>query len=90
MADTHTTALDGPTGDGMADLRTLRELAEGGWRERLNPTTWWAHDDYPGWSAWRGVPGTGYYARRALSTPPQVVGPVTYLAELGALIEAKR
>lgn len=59
---------------------------EGGWQERTNPTPWYAHPDYPGWYAWRGVPGTGYYARRQNSSPPLVAGPAPDLAVLGDMV----
>jgi hypothetical protein len=47
----------------------------------------WANAAWPGWFAWRGSPG--YYARRRLSSPPLVVGPLAELSDLSLAIGAR-
>jgi hypothetical protein len=64
------------------------ETGPDGWA-RYEPETgppYWRHEAYPHWSAWLGVADVGYYARRPMSSPPKVVGPLPTLARIGVAI----
>lgn len=44
-----------------------------GWEPDHGEPGHWRHEAAPGWYAWKGVRGTGYYARRPNTSPPKVV-----------------
>ena len=62
------------------ELRTL-----GRWEQHGGH---WVNPTWPGWYAWRGC--AGWYARRRLSSPPQVIGPVAERDDLSLTLDARQ